>query len=576
MAVHQEVQDIYSQAQECKSLFADYLESLESPRTYYKQVYVSEQRFLAWASFLGAFADESTSLDRRLQYKPEAKELVLSMLQVLRKNLKHGITHHSASLAPKGPAGTSEPDDALYGITGAIERLERLAMVIRPFPQVDEVDRVRNFASKQKPDGFYDAILATIEFLFPGAEKTLQVQLTESIVYRRHRLLWNRRNSKVFGRQIADTEDRSSTGKQLSLGKGPRVGSTHQQRSLLGFKPESLLISLTQFAQRLFLPHVAKSDFSRIQNDSRQEDTLSSHSPSTLPIVQCPSLPSVQAGEERIMCQYCLTKIKIPLSVSDETRETLWRNHLFEDLRPYVCVSEKCASSPVSFSNVKVWKAHMHDKHHTDWTRFVHRASWRCPHCDNVEFKARDLLRHHLTKHHVKDHAVPLDRLELGKVMLGSKVTRPRDTNDCPLCGPLPWNDPQRRDTLPKTPDTSPDLEKHFVSHLQHLALLSVSWWDNDISSTVDGLNDGADASNVVGFDSDKDDSRKLDDTGDLNDPLDLTDFIMTRISEARRNVEIDDLIKQDEPSYYFDEGAIFEMWEDIIYLQLTVFLRDT
>jgi hypothetical protein len=88
-AIDPKGQDIYSQAQACKILFTSYLQS-SAPRTYDEQVRDVERRFLTWASFLGVFASEGISLDRRLQYAPELKELVLSMLQVLRKNLERG------------------------------------------------------------------------------------------------------------------------------------------------------------------------------------------------------------------------------------------------------------------------------------------------------------------------------------------------------------------------------------------------------------------------------------------------------------------------------------------------------
>jgi len=83
-------QDIYSQARECKTLFVKYL---KTPRAYGRQVSECQHRFLTWASFLGVFANESVSLDRRLQRAPEVKELVLAMLRVLKRNLERGKWH---------------------------------------------------------------------------------------------------------------------------------------------------------------------------------------------------------------------------------------------------------------------------------------------------------------------------------------------------------------------------------------------------------------------------------------------------------------------------------------------------
>jgi len=79
--------DIYSQALECKDLFFKYL---KVPSLYSTQVFGCQRRFLTWASFLGVFASKSASLDRRLEFNPEFKELVMSMLQVLKRNLQRG------------------------------------------------------------------------------------------------------------------------------------------------------------------------------------------------------------------------------------------------------------------------------------------------------------------------------------------------------------------------------------------------------------------------------------------------------------------------------------------------------
>ena len=80
-------QDIYSQALECKDLFSHYL---KMSSVYATQVSACQRRFLTWSSFLGVFASESASLDRRLEFNPEVKELVMSMLRVLKRNLQRG------------------------------------------------------------------------------------------------------------------------------------------------------------------------------------------------------------------------------------------------------------------------------------------------------------------------------------------------------------------------------------------------------------------------------------------------------------------------------------------------------
>ena len=77
-----EAQDIYSQAVNCKALFVRYLEMSSA---YSQQVSACHSRFLTWASFLGVFTSKNASLDRRLEFSPDIKGLVMSMLKVLQK-----------------------------------------------------------------------------------------------------------------------------------------------------------------------------------------------------------------------------------------------------------------------------------------------------------------------------------------------------------------------------------------------------------------------------------------------------------------------------------------------------------
>lgn len=79
--------DIYTLAMECKTLFTT---SLEDNRAQESNLRQYEHRFLLWASFLGVYANEKSSLDRRLRRAPEIRDLVLLMLQVLKRNLRQG------------------------------------------------------------------------------------------------------------------------------------------------------------------------------------------------------------------------------------------------------------------------------------------------------------------------------------------------------------------------------------------------------------------------------------------------------------------------------------------------------
>lgn len=82
-----EADSIYNLALDCKHGFEEYL---REPRLFHQQVADLQMKFSTWAGFLGVFASVSICLDARLAGNPEMKDLFLSMLKVLRRNLDRG------------------------------------------------------------------------------------------------------------------------------------------------------------------------------------------------------------------------------------------------------------------------------------------------------------------------------------------------------------------------------------------------------------------------------------------------------------------------------------------------------
>ena len=100
--------------------------------------------------------------------------------------------HPLVSLDDSSAEVVVENDGAMVGITGSMDRLGRLAFIIRTPSKPAAVERVLRFSRKRQPDGFGDVILALIKWRFPAETmaESLQVQLASSIVYRRDRLLY--------------------------------------------------------------------------------------------------------------------------------------------------------------------------------------------------------------------------------------------------------------------------------------------------------------------------------------------------------------------------------------------------
>ncbi|RKK31545.1 hypothetical protein BFJ66_g15795 [Fusarium oxysporum f. sp. cepae] len=81
-------QNIRTVTTECQSLFGEDVINNISISTHLRR---AEHRFLLWASFLGVYANGQQCLDIRLQNSPEMRNLILLMLQVLKRNLEHGV-----------------------------------------------------------------------------------------------------------------------------------------------------------------------------------------------------------------------------------------------------------------------------------------------------------------------------------------------------------------------------------------------------------------------------------------------------------------------------------------------------
>jgi hypothetical protein len=83
--------DIFDLANICEDLFSRYADpnlALPEPKA---RADLQQQRFEVWASYLGVFARYDVSLDRRLEYSEEIRDLVMQLLSLMRRNLDFGM-----------------------------------------------------------------------------------------------------------------------------------------------------------------------------------------------------------------------------------------------------------------------------------------------------------------------------------------------------------------------------------------------------------------------------------------------------------------------------------------------------
>jgi len=92
IVVEDESQPIRLMACDCNNLFDQCLaRSSVSEGDFYSQhiQFIKEycRRFNAWSSFLGVFANKNASLDNRLRRHPALQDMIMRLLDMLRRNL---------------------------------------------------------------------------------------------------------------------------------------------------------------------------------------------------------------------------------------------------------------------------------------------------------------------------------------------------------------------------------------------------------------------------------------------------------------------------------------------------------
>lgn len=408
---------------------------------------------------------------------------------------------------------TEDQNGPMYGIKGAVDRLHRIAAIIRGGNRTDEVQAVQRFSSKREPDGFLRVIVALTQFHFPEAQVSLHFQLAKSVAYRRNRLLYQQQHSRKLAKPRMPRAVPTTVEPEPS-GQDQAHRDTHPQfevRSHLSSTQPSIRNINTHLLEKLNIPQ---------QGGASQQDVTSVYSRNPPPSGLYPTQPSVAKGQRETLCKFCQTLL--PTSIAKNELEWRYvsarartgivealkheRKHVDKDLRPYVCVSEHCEDFSPSFSTVRDWKSHMEKKHRFDWPRYVHRARWACPSCpkepEKAYFPTEAALARHLSDDASSSHDLVLDSMEISRIAAGCKEFNPISEDDCPLCGPPPWQEewkPEKKAVanVSEKPGNEGNLIAHFARHLRYLAFQSLRWWDVDINGEED---ESVHSENAAGF----------------------------------------------------------------------------
>ncbi|KAK1547678.1 protein kinase domain-containing protein [Colletotrichum paranaense] len=341
-----------------------------------------QQKFWAWATNTGVFAEPFLSLDVRLGGHEQPVSMIVSLLKLLKVNLEAVLRLDRAFCPSPVQCQQEEPEmldtllgdkdkelvssntikhleGPLYGVDGCIQRLFRIANHISQSSQKSLQGRMDSFAQRHENNfaGFEHLMGIIVEFKFPGMQTSFQAQLDR--VPKEH--------------QAVEAQ---------STPFPPQQTQTHKP-------PPSESLRPSTFDGDLF----KKELYGRPESQSDMESTISAWT-GDVEYPRAPVPSEMLAGAPGLLeCPYCLR-----LHSSTDYKNARWwsrlRNHVNQDLKPYICISEDCASfqPPIRFAKSRKWREHMEKTHGNDWDQHIHknlsseteRPAKTCPMCDTA------------------------------------------------------------------------------------------------------------------------------------------------------------------------------------------------
>lgn len=171
-----------------------------------------------------------------------------------------------------------------------------------------------------------------------------------------------------------------------------------------------------------------------------------------------PQLPDIRSrSDEYFTCLYCMDSIKVE-------EEDEWKDHVFCDLRPYICTFPDCDTAHRRYGDIDEWWKHEVQNH---------RAMYSCPLCKDRSDEDRNTYLAHLHDEHAKELKYSDEQIFLAAGLRPlAKLTR----WDCPCCFYLIEQMDSDRDVrAASNVAVHPHYFKnHLASHLKYLALSSL------------------------------------------------------------------------------------------------------
>ncbi|KAK5987383.1 Kinesin light chain 1 [Cladobotryum mycophilum] len=454
---------IFELACECEKLFSEQMlrAKNEADINGAKVMEEYQQRFAAWAAFLGVFAVPEMCLDRRLRRHIEIQDLVLRLLDIMKRNLTHLFqTDNTLDRKDIKTTNSNEPlshqlqisVESLSGIEGAVERLNRLGAAIQRSLVANQITKVRKFAESFNSTSFEEVAHLAINSIYPGANTTLLEQLVRAMTEMYEKFCFRQSRQKKLQHRtrtplsIINEEPASSAEAETSKVSQPLISSTQQDLSKPLSRPIPRYHS-DHISHRSKNSKLTSLDSREFENMRRQWKGGSVKSNTRSILVHQIDYP--RSSNEGLVCEWCFCPL-----LKDEFEGEKWKQHVNKDFEPFICISEKCSEPLKKFPTSRMWFNHMLEVHGQNWHREVHLpVHWICPLCNSHDttFSREQDLSDHILELHGKIFPDSQVQIIAGQ----SRFRSPHPQDICPLCC-FSMKDEQESDNKKTAAEKSP------------------------------------------------------------------------------------------------------------------------
>ena len=329
-------------------------------------------RLRVWAANIGAHQTGQSSLDFRLRDASHISKQITKLLRDLEQSLHDILDELSGDRTDvledddswPGEESTTELQQLHEEVINIIDCLYQLSMLIRKPAEHDML--IGSRAGDMTQFEFYDK--EHVRNLHPRTEEQIGQRLGNAITRRRKYLFYRERHHKKLQKGIEEVQgiQRAITGSVIS-----ETIATDLQTTNIEFEETS---SNSGISQTSYAPSLI--DGGR---------------------VTIPPPPRDSVGGKPFECPYCFFVIHIKSTRS-------WNQHIFKDIKPYVCTFPECSMPDRLYDSRREWYFHESTEHR--------REDFVCSLCKDTLNSSKQYERH--VARHLEELALfALPRIEI-------------------------------------------------------------------------------------------------------------------------------------------------------------------